>query len=325
MSQNSPASTYHYTECAVAYLDIIGFKDRISRSSADEGIIKGIAEAFSEVEEWLNTFRGDAPHVHTYMFSDSIVISSSDTTDSSLMTLIAGVSMLQCALVAHRFLVTGGIATGLLYEAGAIMFGPAMVEAYRSERLARWPRVVVAPSTLQRLRVHLPPRGGSPYFLCREDDGLTYVDYLAQGCLIGTAHPWAKQYSGESLSISPDDLLASQLHYHKDSILSSSSCDPTVNLDTLPKCHALAFYHNKTIRRLRSSLSPDSQPNPDLDYLQSAAQRMTRSAEGTASETVAQFIIEKLAMLRAASGRLGQYLMDLPLTFPAMYGLPSNK
>ncbi len=187
MSKDSAASTYHYTECAVAYLDIVGFKDRISKSSTDEGIIKSIAEAFSQVQAWLKTFRDNALHIQTHMFSDSVFVSCSDSTEHSLMTMIAGITMLQNALVPYGFHLTGCLAAGLVYQEGPMMFGPAMVEAYRTERLARWPRVIVAASALQRLRVHLPPTGGAPYFLCREDDGLTYVDYLTQGCLIGTA------------------------------------------------------------------------------------------------------------------------------------------
>lgn len=325
MSKDSAASTYHYTECAVAYLDIVGFKDRISKSSTDEGIIKSIAEAFSQVQAWLKTFRDNALHIQTHMFSDSVFVSCSDSTEHSLMTMIAGITMLQNALVPYGFHLTGCLAAGLVYQEGPMMFGPAMVEAYRTERLARWPRVIVAASALQRLRVHLPPTGGAPYFLCREDDGLTYVDYLTQGCLIGTAHLWAEQYSGKSLDISPDGLLTSQLHYHKDSILSSSSCDATVNLDILPKCHALAVYHNRAIRRLQSSLGSDSKPSPDLDYLQSTAEGMAQFAKQTASEGAVQSITKKLAMLRAIPGQLGQYVIDLPMAFPSMYGLPPNQ
>ena len=70
-------------------------------------------------------------------------------------------------------LVRGGVTIGKLHHSGGVVFGEAMVDAYRLEsRVAIYPRVVVS----SRIYTLLPNRER----IAQDTDGIWYLKYLSE-------------------------------------------------------------------------------------------------------------------------------------------------
>src|SRR5438105_1445070 len=70
-------------------------------------------------------------------------------------------------------LVRGGVTIGKLYHSGGVVFGEALVDAYRLEsRVAIYPRIAVS----SRIYSHLPNRER----IAQDTDGIWYLKYLSE-------------------------------------------------------------------------------------------------------------------------------------------------
>lgn len=141
-----------YQNCYVAFLDIMGFKELVRKSSCDE--IKSI---FQEIEKEY-VFRCDGEHVvnvedfHTYIMSDSICLYICSNIKNSLTYLISMCLSFQYRLLMRDkpILLRGGIAQGDIYFDGTTVFGKGLVDAYVLEsNNAVVPRIIILPSTFE--------------------------------------------------------------------------------------------------------------------------------------------------------------------------------
>lgn len=182
-----------YEKRIVAFVDILGFKTMIEDSEIDIELRKKIKKAVEFIRESARTEEDSVRKVST--FSDSAVISYR-LKESSLFYLLLDIIRLQLGLGALGIMIRGGIAIGDCYHDGNIIFGPAMNEAYRLEsKVAKWPRVVIMPNTLELALRETIDR--NPYgmvydleeiksllkvdeYKIEEDDDLFFVDFLRQ-------------------------------------------------------------------------------------------------------------------------------------------------
>lgn len=136
-----------YQICYVAFLDILGFKNVVSRYSCAQ-----IMSVFSEIKNSkLKSVHIDKEQfasvrdVNMYIMSDSIVLYINAGVQASMAALVTACSFLQCRLseLNEPIFVRGAISKGQLYRNESIIFGPALTEAYLMENQnAKYPRVI---------------------------------------------------------------------------------------------------------------------------------------------------------------------------------------
>jgi hypothetical protein len=117
----------------VAYIDVMGFKDMVARTSHDE-----IYEMMKKIESYKSIaittkWIGESQDlVTTTTYSDSIMIYSKDESDDSLDYLISSVSALAYGLFIESIPHKGSIAFGkmTLDKENSIFFGQPLIDAY---------------------------------------------------------------------------------------------------------------------------------------------------------------------------------------------------
>lgn len=192
-----PEST-GYRDCVVTFIDILGFRSIVSRSSPDEveEIVRLVqrhagSDDKASAEE-LGLDLEDMPWTRTIFFSDSIVrVRPYDDVahDGSLFHELLDLVHAQGELVYRGIFIRGGLTIGKLYHRDNVLFGPAMVQAYDLEsQFAKYPRIIVDPVALAALQTDKRlRREGHRLNEEREyirkllrfsEDGLHYVDYL---------------------------------------------------------------------------------------------------------------------------------------------------
>lgn len=176
-----------YSDRYVAFLDILGFRDLISRSIGPEAAapvrqIRTILDLPGPAEECKVILGriGDISHSDhlSTAFSDSIVIST-DPTEQGLIHLLMHVEKIGFSLLRLEMLYRGGIARGLLYHDERSVFGPGLIAAYDLEDRERLPRVVLDQPVVDAARSTDEPVRTIFKRTTREDtDGVTFVHYL---------------------------------------------------------------------------------------------------------------------------------------------------
>lgn len=155
------------------------------------------------------------------------------------LATLESVFWLQRYLLKRGILTRGGVALGRLLHHDNVIFGPALVRAYRLEsQLALFPRVIVDPPVLESITMPAATHVSSfPLRLAsltrRDVDGLTHIDYL---------HFDASEIENNMAS------LFGELRHEIGVALAASRSDTKV----FQKVAWLANYFNKSLRRMVS-------------------------------------------------------------------------
>lgn len=211
-----------YQDRATAFVDILGFGELIGRSETHPSTLGEVFTALREVlhtrpawkdptvrdQLWAETqtlFREagrqpsreehdallDALHKRDFAitFSDNVV-RSSPADWAGLVSVSFSVITLALRLLARGVFVRGGLTLGRLHHDESMVFGPALIEAYRIEQgVARVPRVAVSPAA-SRLLLTDQPSGARAGFdakaLIRVDaDGVSHLDIFSRQAMAG--------------------------------------------------------------------------------------------------------------------------------------------
>ena len=180
----------------VIYMDILGFSTRIKQ--ATEGgtateLLTELTTALDEAKRQIMLEAGDdsrlgsgeAPYA-VKMFTDNVVlgIPIMDDGESELGRIIYLIGLWQYTLLKHGFFTRGGVAVGPIYMDGDVAFGNGLLDAHEAEsKLARDPRIVLAPSAVKRVEHHLAYYSeveGAPHnsSLLIDADSQMFVNYL---------------------------------------------------------------------------------------------------------------------------------------------------
>lgn len=160
----------------VAFMDVLGWAEATRDSKNDIesvknlGLTLNISKSMGSRVKWMRDreFPGD---VNVSQFSDCIVISAEPTVLGK-EELIRHVDWITRGFFSQQFLVRGSIVIGEIYHDQEMVFGPALVEAYKNERSrAKYPRII--------LQKELADQWGQ---------GDKYFD--KDGSLIGRAKTW---------------------------------------------------------------------------------------------------------------------------------------
>lgn len=148
--------TIEYEERAVAFIDILGFKNIVNRSAEDEEMMK----VLNELVELLQTsipslnsnvdanFPKDLIPQHIYI-SDCIILSAPLRSEEipkycGLAAIVMRAIQVSQKLLDHGFLVSGGITIGKVWHSSRNIVGPAYQEAYLLESRNSLPCIVLS-------------------------------------------------------------------------------------------------------------------------------------------------------------------------------------
>ena len=162
----------NYSIRNVAFLDILGFSSLINESGKNHKILESIYESLTIMLSMKNTISNyeiDELMPQVSLFSDNIVISYINNNRESEYYLIRDCIFLYLSLLTKGILLRGGITKGELYHDGNIVFGPALIKAYKIEsKYSIYPRIVVDDTN------YYSEITGALYK--RDFDGLVYID-----------------------------------------------------------------------------------------------------------------------------------------------------
>lgn len=137
-------------ERIVAFVDILGFERLIERMNEGEswlfGHLKNTLQLIEKtIEKMYSKHPGldkrIRPHIEATAFSDSVVISGHPESDFPVLFTVGSLAAFQ---LKRGILCRGGIAMGQMYHKRDILFGKALIDAYKIEtNIAGYPRIVV--------------------------------------------------------------------------------------------------------------------------------------------------------------------------------------
>lgn len=180
-----------YTDCYVAFLDILGFKNIINTKSYDE-----VKEVFQSIITSLDAGialtraceESDTEYVHyneslhntkIRVMSDSIIVATPSTYPEALAAVIDICRMMQVILYDEcsiPIFLRGAIAKGDLYIDDNLLFGKGMIDAYLAqEHYAIYPRVIIPGNILKAAKGSVEE--GFKGFV-QDEDGYYYIDSL---------------------------------------------------------------------------------------------------------------------------------------------------
>ncbi len=176
-----------YEDRFVAFVDILGFKDLIKRTygpnkSVDPSQIREALQVPDPVErEMVVVGRigdiADSGH-RMAAFSDCVVITT-DPSENGLIHILHHIAKIGFRLIQLGFLCRGGVSRGLVYHQNEMVFGPALIDAYRLEQSANMPRVILQEEVMNMgLSVESPVHKIFRKFTRKDNDGKYYVNTL---------------------------------------------------------------------------------------------------------------------------------------------------
>ena len=185
-----------YEDRAVAFVDILGFKDLINQTLDNNGneieektqklnaFFEEIGREFCSEERWPghnNVFT----RVVTY-FSDSIIFSVKGDEKDAVIRLLDYIHYLLITGIKYEILFRGGITYGKVFHNEKRIFGPAMNSAYNLEnQIAKMPRIVIDNEVIRQTFINRGPQADvedvKKYltsFINKDVDGYFYIDYF---------------------------------------------------------------------------------------------------------------------------------------------------
>lgn len=137
-----------YTDCYVAFMDLLGFKNILYDK---DNSCEDIASIFDEINKKYDVRESEIPIVDPNdmkykVMSDSLVIYIDSSIENSLTALVFICVHFQVRLLRLNkpIIIRGGISRGGMYSSGDVVFGTGLSNAYNLEnRIAKFPRIII--------------------------------------------------------------------------------------------------------------------------------------------------------------------------------------
>ncbi|PKQ63778.1 hypothetical protein BZG02_07045 [Labilibaculum filiforme] len=173
---------YIYTNRAVAFLDVLGFQNKLKEfedeaiqfysdfvadnieDDTDEDEVGGRVYYSQKATDFIETFNKaisklDNDKFSYYLFSDNICITAkniSNDGEKSLVELLLVISELYFEFVQKGYFLRGGIDYGLFIDKASIALGVPLATAYKMESsLAVFPRIILSKDFVKQLSNHI--------------------------------------------------------------------------------------------------------------------------------------------------------------------------
>lgn len=149
--------TNKYTECYIAFLDMLGFKNLVKKSACND--IREIFNVFKRMPISAVYFRGKyiisqntTEALRMKVMSDSICLYIDVKTPNALLCILASCVEIQYDLLNCEtpIFLRGAITRGDIYAEKDVTFGPGLTEAYLMEaNNAKYPRIILTKEMLK--------------------------------------------------------------------------------------------------------------------------------------------------------------------------------
>ena len=186
-----------YEDRAVAFVDILGFKDIIASTIEQNGneieeetkklnsFFDEVNKEFSSEEKWTS-IPDSCTRIVTH-FSDSIVFSVKAAQKDGVLFLLDYFHYLIIIAIHYGFLIRGGITYGKVCHTEDKIFGPAMNASYLMEsNEAKFPRIVIHEDVLRATFKNRGPQADEDdvvkylsHLVQKDTDGVFYLDYFS--------------------------------------------------------------------------------------------------------------------------------------------------
>lgn len=178
-----------YTFCYVAFLDVLGFKEKIKNRTCQDilNIYKNIKNplkaAYVGDENGKAQLIEASKKVKTKVMSDSVCFYIEASEPDALLVLISCCSIFQAKLLKMEepVLIRGGIVVGNMFAEGDTTFGPGLSNAYLlEEKCAKYPRIIMTKETFDLGKTNV-----SKPILAERLEGMVYGDsdeYIVVNC-----------------------------------------------------------------------------------------------------------------------------------------------
>lgn len=166
----------NYTNCYIAFLDILGFKELIKTTPCDElysiftSKMKNPLSAIHKGTEKIF----DMKEVKFKVMSDSVCLCVDSSIQNALFGLICTCADFQVELMklSTPILCRGAIVRGDILWDGDIIYGPGFIDAYKmEENNAKYPRIIMTRSTYESSKKNTEES------LMNDLSNLLFVDY----------------------------------------------------------------------------------------------------------------------------------------------------
>jgi hypothetical protein len=176
------------------FLDVLGFTQMVQASFAG-GDPAPLFDAFYRIAKAEiarlngNHFEPDARLWDLKVFTDNIVLGYplfSHDGEAEFGFVVERVAEYQLAMALEGFFIRGGFAIGPLFMDENIVYGPAVLEAYKAEsEHARDPRIVLSRGVYSKVMSHMeyfanPEDSPQNRVLLVDRDGQAFINYLDQ-------------------------------------------------------------------------------------------------------------------------------------------------
>jgi hypothetical protein len=164
-----------YTPSIISYLDVLGFEELINTKKAGEisKILRILAESIMP-----RTSEEPAKIVFT-RFSDTVIRSIQMPSASYLIYELKSILRAQVALIPLGVAIRGAVTIGNMVQSWDVVYGPAVVQAYKLESVKGGPpRIAIDEDALKLLNPGLVDTLVSELGLARRHGGKIYLDYL---------------------------------------------------------------------------------------------------------------------------------------------------
>ena len=171
-NMRNPQTNYKTSRHCVAYLDILGGKNKIC-ADKDNTFLNTLNMVFQDaIEETNFLFRKET--IFTKIFSDNILLAieiedNNNQTEEKISSLLNLTANVVLETLRHRFLMRGAITIGDFFQNDILVYGKALVDAVEmEEKTAIYPRVI-ATDEVQQI---------APQYFTESSDGLHTFNYL---------------------------------------------------------------------------------------------------------------------------------------------------
>ncbi len=277
--RNSFYQRKYYKKYLLAYLDIMGFKDKIQESIKSREEQSGIYQLLSVHDYYTKLVNKEGKQhfpgrPNSIAFSDNIVINIEGFSNKLFNQFIHVITFFQWQTIDFYSFLRGAIVYDNHYQDKRVFFGPAIVRAYEMEKNdANWPRVIIDNEIINKLS----PNNKRYLFklaLTKDAKGIVFIDYLryifidklyteATATVSATkpVEEISSNKKGDLIIKLNVDLLGPQFVFkqHKSAIWEGiRSAEKKPDIGVIKKLKQVTKYHNDTIDKLCSELSSTS-------------------------------------------------------------------
>jgi len=178
-----PDASPSYGDRYMAFVDVLGFSSIIAKSTSDDEVVQRVHQALAGISRKATAARSPHLDVQATSFSDNVVISL-PASGPGLFHLIGMINNFSQQLLSLGMLFRGAIVRGRALHTEEVVFGPALVDAYRLETsVSLHPRIMLSDPVMEDVRTSAlasPDHATMATRLVREDAfDVPYINLFA--------------------------------------------------------------------------------------------------------------------------------------------------